>query len=286
MSVIYHRVIDPYHPFSELNGNEIPDVLPAELVPPSARDLESSVNFVADILKNETRSRSPSGLDSPISRLKGRSFNSSSSSLESGRDATIYKHSEAETSSERFYKPPSRHVNRDNVRARGDDGPASDLNDVKNMLANTASMLDRAAESDSARTAEDDALDREMEDLKYRVRRLGDDLEYVSRGPRTAAKDSEKRNLERELLQLRHEKVPELERKMKARDERKEKEKREWIRDRDRANERHGKYSDRDDRYSSSRRYDDDNDRPYSRGSYGRDDRDYERGSYLSLIHI
>ncbi|KAK0492066.1 hypothetical protein EDD18DRAFT_1080080 [Armillaria luteobubalina] len=254
--------------YRKLNGNEIPEQLPPELVPPSHRDLDSSVDFLKGVLKNETRSRSPSSIDSPVSRLKDRSF-TGSSALDSGRDATIYRHSDNESSGG-VYQPRSRHINRDNVRSRNETGPSADLADVKNMLANTAQMLDRAAEADSARTAEDEALDREMEDLKYRVKRVGDDLDYVSRGPRTSAKDEERRKLERELLSLMHERVPEVERKIKARDERKEREKRQWARDRDDTNRRFGRYDDKDESYSSSRRYDDDRDRPYSRGSYRR----------------
>lgn len=262
----------------------VPEQLPAELVPPSARDLDNSVDIVKDLLKHESRARSPSGLDTPISRLKTRSFNSSSPTLDSGRDATIYKHSDSEPPGG-FYQPRSRHVNRDDVRARNEaDSPSADLSDMKRLLANTAQMLDRNAEADASRTAEDEALDREMDDLKYRVKRVSEDLDYVSRGPKTAAKDQERRKLERELLALMHERVPEVERKIKARDERKEREKRQWARDRDRTNERFGRYDPKDE--SPSRRYDDrDRDRPYSRGGYDdrerdRDGRDQDRGSY------
>jgi len=59
----------------ELNGNDIPDELPAELVPPSHRDLDTSVNFVKNLLQNEpSRARSPSGFDAPVSRLPNRSL--------------------------------------------------------------------------------------------------------------------------------------------------------------------------------------------------------------------
>ena len=256
----------------------VPDKLPSELVPPSARDLDNSVDIVKDLLRYESRT---SGADTPVSRLKNRSFNTTGSALDSGRDATIYKHSDSEPPGG-FYQPRSRHVNRDDVRSGNDsDSPSADLSDLKRRLANTAQMLERTAEADTSRTAEDEELDREMDDLKYRVKRVSDDLEYVSRGPKTAAKDQERRQLERELLTLMHEKVPEVERKMKARDERKEREKRQWARDRDRANDRFGRYDDRDrDRPYSRGSFD--RDRPYSRGAYDRDDRDrpYSRGAF------
>ncbi|OAX41282.1 hypothetical protein K503DRAFT_712926 [Rhizopogon vinicolor AM-OR11-026] len=263
--------------YRKLNGNDIPDQLPPELVPPSSRDLDTSVNFLKDILKNDTRARSPSGLDTPVSRLRERSFNSTSAPGAGGRkDATVYKHTDAEPPGG-FYQPRSRHIDRSTVRSRNEDNsPAADISDLKRQLANTQKMLDASAEADAG----DDDLDREMSDLRYRIKRLQDDLEYVSRGPRSASKDEERRRLERELLQLMHEHVPELERKIEDRQARKEREKREYARDRDRRNDRSGRFDDTEGRYSpSSRHRDDDRDRPYSRGGsrYDRDDRDYDR---------
>ncbi|KIK68649.1 hypothetical protein GYMLUDRAFT_36129 [Collybiopsis luxurians FD-317 M1] len=271
MGLIYRR----------LNGNEIPDTLPPELVPPSARDLGGSVDILKDLLKNETRNRSPSAHDTPVSYLKDRSFNSSGSSLDSSRDATIYKHSD--DNSANVYTSSRRHVDRNLIRGTHDKSGAGDIDEMRHMLDNSSYMVDKTSRENAARSAEDEALDAERDDLKYRIKRLTEDLDYVSRGPRTASKEEDKRRFERELLQLRHEKLPELERKLKARDERREREQRQWQRDRDRANERSGRY--RDERDDYSRGYDD-RDRPYSRGSYddryrersrSRDRRDYDR---------
>ncbi|KAI0333129.1 hypothetical protein GY45DRAFT_1320068 [Cubamyces sp. BRFM 1775] len=271
MGLIYRR----------LNGNDIPDVLPPELVPPSRRDLEESVDVLKDILKNDTRARSPAGLDSgPASRMRERSFYSNAAGAGGRQDATVYKYKDDEAPAGGFYQPRSRHVDRAAVRTASENAsPSADLDDMKRQLENTAKMLDRVADQNAQRTAEDDALEREMSDLKYRVKRVQEDLEYVSRGPRSVARDEERRKLERELLELMHEKLPDLERRIKDREERREREKREWARERDRRNERFGRYDDRDDRYSS--RYDRDRD-PYDRprSAYDRDDRDRERDSY------
>ncbi|KDQ59802.1 hypothetical protein JAAARDRAFT_56764 [Jaapia argillacea MUCL 33604] len=276
MGLIYRR----------LNGNDIPDELPAELVPPSHRDLDSSVNFLKDVLKNETsRARSPGALDAPISRLKERSFQGGASAGAGGRqDATVYRHQDTDVGG--VYQPRSRHLDRSTVRV-GNESPADDLTDLKRQLDNTAKMLDQATEDDASRSAEDEALEREMSDLRYRVKRVREDLDYVSRGPRTSGKEEERRRLERELLNLMHERVPEVERKIKAREERREREKRDWARERDRRNDRLARFEDKDEnRYSPSRRYDDDDgDSGYSRGGYEKDhresewkrDRDYER---------
>ena len=263
---------------SGLNGNEIPEQLPEELVPASSRDLNQSVDFLKDILKNETRSRSPGNFDDPISKLPTRSFHSDTARGAGGRqDATIYKHDDEYTPPGGVYQPRSRHIDRDTVRTRSDD-PTDDISVMKRQLENTAKMLDRSNEENASRTREDDELERERSDLRYRIKRLQDDLDYVSRGPRSHAKDEERRELERELLHLMHEKLPDLEKRIEENQARKEKEKREQTRDRDRRNDRFGRFSDRDDEYS--RRYDD-GDR--YRSSYGRDhsrERDPPRDGY------
>ncbi|KAL6308638.1 hypothetical protein BKA93DRAFT_822360 [Sparassis latifolia] len=265
--------------YRKLNGNNIPEELPPELVPPSHKDLDTSVNLLKDILKNDTRARSPSGFDVPVSRLRDRSLHSTSVPGAGGRqDATVYKYND-ESPPGGFYQPRSRHVDRSAIRTSSEnDSPSAELDDMKRQLENTAKMLDRAATENASRTAEDEELDREMADLKYKVKRVQEDLDYVSRGPRTPSKDEERRKLERELLKLMHERLPEVERKIKDREERKEREKREWARDRDRRNDRFGRYDDRDERYSSyDRDRDREDDRGYLRGTYDRDDRERER---------
>ena len=121
LSLVYDPSTDSYLSFSGLQGNDIPDVLPAELIPPSARDLDVSVNFLKDILKNDTRARSPLGLDVPVSRLKERSFASSSSFTQRGgrQDATVYRHDVESLGS--VYQPRNRHVDRSAIRSRSDD---------------------------------------------------------------------------------------------------------------------------------------------------------------------
>ncbi|THH31859.1 hypothetical protein EUX98_g2302 [Antrodiella citrinella] len=264
-----------------LNGNQLPDELPEELIPPSHRDLDTSVNFLKDILKHDTtsRARSPGYDAGPVSKLKERSFNSSSAPGAGGRqDATVYKYTDDSSPPGGFYQPRSRHVDRSAIRTASEsNSPSADLDDMKRQLENTAKMLDRSASESASRTAEDEALEREMSDLKYRIKRVQEDLEYVSRGPRSTTKDEDRRRLERELLNLMHERVPELERKIADREVRKKREEREWDKERDRRNDRFGKFNDRD---SYNSRYDRD-DRDDYKSSYDRDrderDRDRDR---------
>jgi len=273
-----------------LNGSEIPEELPAELVPPSSRDLDTSVNFLKDILKNDNRARSPSALDMPVSRLKERSFTSPSATLtqQGGRqDATVYKHEDIEPPGG-FYQPRSRHVDRSTVRSRADDAaPASsDIASMKRQLFNAQKLLDDSLSSER----DSDQLDQEIEDLHYRIANLQDELEDVSRGPRTLAKDERRRRLQRDLMKLEHEELPELERKVKDREARREREKRGWARDRDRRNDRFGRFAGDDSDYERERQRehdrewsyrDDDRDRDRDRArerSYRDDDRDRDRG--------
>ncbi|KAF8874204.1 hypothetical protein CPB84DRAFT_1967046 [Gymnopilus junonius] len=248
MGLIYRR----------LNGMQIPDQLPQELVPPSVADLDSTVDRVKELLKSDTRTGGTGGSNK-------HSFSSTSPSpLDPRRDASNYKHSDSEPPPGGFFRPSNRH----------------------RQLENTAHMLDKAHEADAAKTKEDEELEQEMDDLKYRVKRVQDDLNYVARGPKTTAREEERRRLEREMLNLMHERIPEVERKIKAREERKERERRQWTRERDRANDRFGRYDrsaaydDRDRPYSRA----EDRDRPYSRAEdrYDRDrDRPYSRGPPL-----
>ncbi|KAI5118090.1 hypothetical protein M0805_007740 [Coniferiporia weirii] len=261
MGLIYRR----------LNGVDIPDQLPPELVPPSSRDLDTSVNLLKDILRHDTsRPSSASSGGDAISRQKVRSFNDSSQAGAGGRkDATVYKYKDDGESGE-YYQSRSRHIDRRNVRV-GNESPSEDLESMKRQLENTAKMLDQSTEENANRTREDEELEREMEDLRYRIKRIQEDLEYVSRGPRSTAKDEERRKLERDLLHLMHERIPEVEKKQEERQRRHEREKREWQRERDRRNDRFGRYDERS--------YDRDRDESgYTRGTYDRDrDRDYDR---------
>jgi hypothetical protein len=264
---------------SGLNGNDIPDVLPAELIPPSARDLDSSADFLKDLLRKDQNARSTYGDEiQPQGYGKNRSFNSSPAPA-SRKDGAAYKHDEDR--GVKTYKSSSRHLDRSSVRT-GAESAADDLSDIKRQLQNTSSMLDRSVADAESKDEEDERLEREMEDLRYRVKRINEDIEYISKGRRSSEKDEQRRKLERELLYLAHERLPEVEKKIEERDERKRREEREGIRARDKKNDRYGgRYGD-DDRYDdrSSR----DPDKGYLKGTFERDrsrdrsrDRDHDR---------
>ncbi|KIM28843.1 hypothetical protein M408DRAFT_8613 [Serendipita vermifera MAFF 305830] len=263
MGLIYRR----------LNGNDIPEQLPPELVPPSANSLAESVDMLRDLLKNDNYGRNTA--ESPQTRGKVRTFDRSNGMQDARKDGANYKHDDEEEVP--VYRSSSRYVDRKAVRA-GTESPSADLAEMQRQLENAAKRIDKVTAEQAARSQEDEDLEQEMEEVRRRVKRVQDDLEYVSRGPRSFEKDEDRRKLERELLSLLHERLPELQRKMDDRDRRKRMEKDSWVSDRDRRNNTFGRYGqldrdrDRDRDRSDYRRYDDrrEEDRGYMKGTYDR----------------
>lgn len=285
MGLIYRR----------LSGNPIPDVLPQELIPPSSQDLNQSVDFLKDLLRNDTNARS-TNLD-PNSQQQGSSTGASggnkyakvrsfaadaSPNPKSGnrKDATGYKHDDGQA---RSYKSTSRHLDRRNVRFQGEDDD-DELAGMRRDLQSTQQMLDSSLKDDD----EDEDLKAEIEDLKYRIRRVKDDIEYNKTGRRTEAKDEERRRLERELLFLMHDKLPELEDKMRDRDRTKRSSDRAAARKRDARNNSTRYDSQRNGRQEVS---DSDSDEPenrapdkgYLRASHRRESPQFDRPSASNL---
>lgn len=266
--------------------------MPSELIPPSARDLNESVDFLKDLLKKDTNVRNTTGLNIPeagsnqgASYAKARSFHENPVARNAGggangsrgnpTDATAYKHEDSTSSG--GYKSSSRHIDRKAVRYEGQSA-ADDLSEMKRQLENTQKMLDEENDQDE----DDKELDRELDDLRYRIRRVQDDIEYFRRrGGRDSGED--RRKAERELMTLTHERLPLLERKIDERDKRREEKKKNAGRERDRRNETYSRYGrgdiDREDRYSSPSRNGRENggsgrlgDGEYLKGTFDRED--------------
>ncbi|KAN0063587.1 hypothetical protein ACQY0O_004035 [Thecaphora frezii] len=266
--------------YRALNGNEVPEQLPAELVPPSARDLNDSVDFLKDLLKKDTNVRNSTGLNIPeagsnsgASYTKARSFHENP--VAPKQDARAYRHEESESAG---YKSSSRHLDRKTVRYEGQSA-TDDLSEMKRQLENTQKMLDKQNHEED----EDRELKREMDDLRYRIRRVQDDIDYYNRrGGRDSA--DLKRKAERELMHLMHERLPQLEKRIEASERRERDRKLDQSRDRDRRNDPYRRYepSDRD-----RDRDDDDRNRrlgdgEYLRGTFdrGRDEDASRRSDY------
>ncbi|GAA5879139.1 hypothetical protein JCM16303_001313 [Sporobolomyces ruberrimus] len=271
--------IDEFHVamgliYRRLNGNPIPNTLPAEMAPPSARDLEDSANFLTHLLKNDTNRRATSAadVDSPQSRAKLRSLHDQAPNA-SRKDATVFRNDDDATP---VYKSSSRHLNRDDVRGPSRGDASSELDDVKRRLKEAQREADRSRDDDD----EEEDLKEELRKINRKIQRVQDDIDDNRRsGRRTAAKDEERRLLERELLKLEHEDLPRLEKRLEdlARDKRVDRKK--HAIERDDRNASFGRYGgDRDrDRYLSDR-YEDE----YRSSSRRREspERGYQTGTF------
>src|ERR1700730_10010496 len=110
--------------------------------PVSSKNLGESVDFLKDLLKNDTQVLGPND-----SRGKAHSFRDSPSPrVDPRKDGTIYKHDDSNV---KGYASSSRRINRDNVRS-SNATPTDNLADIKRRLASTEDLLDkaRAAEKD------------------------------------------------------------------------------------------------------------------------------------------
>lgn len=263
-----------------LNGNPIPSTLPQELIPASSRDLDESVGFVKNLLKNDKNLRSTasdysaSPSSSPVDYRQPTSYQKQRSLYEPAstpyyKDATVYRHNDDEAQSS-TYKSSSRHLDRDSVRFSGN-SPAGDLDDVKRSLRSGQNLLQSARE----REEEDDEVGEAMRDLKRTIERVNDDLEYNLRGTgrRSTAKEDERRRLERELMRLEHEELPKLMERLeeKQREAKRDKIKYSLERDGKRSDARSSARFDEEDRATNGRSS---RDKHTRRGSRDDDDDD------------
>ncbi|KAJ7819805.1 hypothetical protein B0H14DRAFT_3736964 [Mycena olivaceomarginata] len=172
--------------------NEIPDKLPPELEPPSFQATRRVGRTWSETSSNTRPGRAlptPTGL---CRTRPNRSFTENTNgNSDPTRDANRLP---APDSASRVTSRARGHVDRDAVRRdvrtwtrrRGPqrhEAPAREHRRDARPPSRTRT---------ASRTAEDEALEREMEDLNYRVKRLNEDLDYASRPPRTAAKDDER----------------------------------------------------------------------------------------------
>lgn len=262
--------------YRALNGNTIPAQLPPELVPPSAKSLDESVDMLRSLLKNDTYNRNTS--ENVQGMGKQRTFYGNNGTQDARKDGTNYKHQDDDD--EPAYRPRDRHVDRRAV-STGKESPAQDLAEMQRQLENAAKRIDKVSAEQAARSAEDEALDRELDDLRRRVKRVQDDLDYATRGPRSFEKDEDRRRLERELLTLLHERLPEVQRKIDERDRRKRREKDDWVNTRDERNASYGRWGGREGERDDYRRYESDTrDRDRDRDRNRDEDRGYLRGTY------
>ncbi|RMZ80417.1 hypothetical protein DV737_g3042, partial [Chaetothyriales sp. CBS 132003] len=209
--------------YRKLNGYPVPARLPPELIPPSTRNLNSSIDKVKGLLSQDADARKQSGAflqpqKTGVSYLKEHTFRGGASSPAFGRkDATLFRNNDSEVG----YRSSAR-------RRLGGDGrtpsPVSsetssafdDLtpDQIRKKIRETKVLLDATDFSDERQADEDDVLDRrdrrEAEDVFRQLRQLQDDIDtHPNAGFGGADTGAERRTMRRELQKY-QDRLPEV----------------------------------------------------------------------------
>lgn len=207
--------------YRRLNGYPVPNRLPPELVPPSTRNLTSSLGSIKSMLSRDAEERKGSGQflepqATGVSYVKNRSFAASVQSASARKDATMFKNNDENVG----YRSSARR----RVRDADDRSPspaqgseASDdlsLEQIRKKIREKQVLLDSLDFQDSNAAEQDEVLDRkdrqDADDLYRRIRRIQEDIDAH---PNSAFKSTdsvaERRALKRQLQTL-SDRLPQL----------------------------------------------------------------------------
>ncbi|KIV77630.1 hypothetical protein PV11_09418 [Exophiala sideris] len=201
--------------YRKLNGYPVPNRLPPELIPPSTRNINSSLDTVKSLLSQDAEARKQSGAflqpqKTGVSYLKNHSFRAGSSSPAFGRkDATVFRNNDDDIG----YRSSAR-------RRLGAEGrtpspaPSSEVSDtsyddltpdqIRKKIREKKVLLDATDFQDERQNDDDDVLDRrdrrEAEDLFRQIRRFQDDIDtHPNSGFGGSETGAERRSMRREL---------------------------------------------------------------------------------------
>lgn len=210
--------------YRKLNGYPVPNTLPAELVPPSTRNITDSIGTMKNLLSKDAQERKSTGAflqpqRTGVSYMKSRSFRGGNSPAENNRkDATVFKNNDDDVG----YRSSAR-------RRMGQDGRSSSpalsdtssatademsLDQLKKAIREKQVLLDAMDFEDEGHVDQEDALDRkdrkESEELFRRIRRVQEDIDtHPGSAFKTGDSDAERRTLQRQLRGL-QDRLPEL----------------------------------------------------------------------------
>lgn len=213
--------------YRRLNGYEVPAQLPPELIPPSTRNLNSSIDRMKGLLSQDAQERKSTGAflqpqKTGVSYLKSHSFRGGPANGTAGgqrKDATVFKNDDDAVG---YRSSARRRVGRDNdgrspspaSSAGGQSVDEMGPDQLKKLIREKQVLLDAMDFEDEDHADEEDALDRkdgkESEELFRRIRKIQDDID---RHPNSVYKSSdseaERRALQRQLRGL-QDRLPEL----------------------------------------------------------------------------
>ena len=199
--------------YRKLNGYPVPARLPPELVPPSTRNFNSSINTVKGLLSQDAESRKASGAflqpqQTGVSYLKAHSLRGQTSSPSFGRkDATVFRNNDEDVG----YRSSARR--RIGASGRTPSPSQSDTSDamsddltpdqIRKKIREKRILMDANDFQDENAADEDDVLDRrdrrEAEELFKKIRQLQDDIDTHPNSSVGGDSGAERRLMRREL---------------------------------------------------------------------------------------
>ena len=210
--------------YRKLNGYPIPSRLPPELIPPSTRNFNSSIDKVKGLLSRDADARKQSGAflqpqRTGVSYLKEHTFRGGASSPSTGRkDATVFRNNDEaigyRSSARRRIggggRTPSPAPSSEADSAYDDMNP----DQIRKKIREAKILLDATDFRDENAVDDDDAMDRrdkrEAEDLFRQIRRLADDIATHPNAAFGGAESSAERRSMRRELQRYQDRVPAL----------------------------------------------------------------------------
>ena len=206
--------------YRKLNGYPIPNKLPPELVPPSARNFSESIGTIKNMLHQESDLRKNSGAallpqKTGVSYLKSHSFKSTGGPAAGRKDATVFKNNDDEVS---YRSSARRRVGNASPRPASPASVASNddltLDQLRKKVKEKQVLLDAMDFADEKNAEEDEILDRrdrrEAEELYRRIRRIQEEIDnHPDASLISGDSEAERRALKRQLQNL-TDRIPEL----------------------------------------------------------------------------
>lgn len=212
--------------YRRLNGYPVPNSLPAELIPPSTRNLDASIGAMKNMLSQDAQQRKSTGAflqpqKTGVSYLKSHSFRANGPSPTSGgrKDATVFKNNDDDvgyrSSARRRMgdggRSPSPALSDNSNKASPDD---MGIDQLRKTIREKQVLLDAMDFEDEGKLDEEDALDRkdrkESEELCRRIRKVQEDIDsHPNSMYKTGDSDAERRSMQRQLQAL-SDQLPEL----------------------------------------------------------------------------
>jgi actin cytoskeleton-regulatory complex protein PAN1 len=212
--------------YRKLNGYPVPSRLPPELVPPSTRNFNNSIDTVKSLLSQDAESRKSSGAflqpqRTGVSYLKTHSFRSGSSSPSFGRkDATVFRNNDDDigykSSARRRIGAGGRTPSPSQSDAGTSDASYDDMSpdQIRKKIRERKILIDATDFKDENEAGDDGVLDRrdrrEAEDLFRQIRTLQDSIDtHPNSALRSSDSGAERRSMRRELQRY-QDRIPSL----------------------------------------------------------------------------